>query len=219
MPPTIRLAETPTDRQRVYAFRYRIYVEEMGRPQIYADHGRKIVEEPLDKTGRLFLAENDKGEVVGTLRTNFARDSDLGDYETLYGMDCAGPLHPLHTSVSTKFMVSPELRRGSLGIRLASVGYSHNLREGILFDFIDCNPHLEATFTRLGYLAYRDRIVHPEYGDVLPLVLPVTDLEHLESIRSPWASICRENCPRRDANRRMRDRVEAFHRTRQIQAA
>ena len=219
MPTTIRLATSPEDRQRVFEFRYRIYVEEMDRPQNYADHGRGTVEEPLDATGRIFLAEDDKGNVIGTLRTNFSRDSDLGIYETLYGMECAGPLHPMHTSVSTKFMIAPEMRSGALGVRLASAGYRYNLREGILFDFIDCNPHLESTFSRLGYLAYRDRINHPEYGDVLPLVLALTDHEYLESIRSPWASICREHCPRREANRRMRDRVSAFQQKQQYQPA
>jgi hypothetical protein len=39
-------------------------------------------------------------------------------------------------------MVAPEHRCGMLGARLCSLGYMRNLRDGILFDFIDCNPHL-----------------------------------------------------------------------------
>ncbi len=67
---TIRLAETSEDRQRVFRFRYEIYVEKMKRPQTYADHAARSVEEPLDGTGRIYLAEDDQGHVVGTVRSN-----------------------------------------------------------------------------------------------------------------------------------------------------
>ena len=48
MPLTIRQAETNKDRERVFRFRYEIYVEEMQRPQIYADHAARTVAEPFD---------------------------------------------------------------------------------------------------------------------------------------------------------------------------
>lgn len=219
MPITIRKAESAAERQRVFRFRYEIYVEEMQRPQTYADHDTCTIEEPFDATGHIFFAEDETGRVVGTVRTNFGRDTDFGYYRELYGMSCLGRHTPEQASISTKFMIAPHLRKGTLAVRLASYGVEFNLKHGILFDFIDCNPHLEATFRRLGYVRYRGRVQHPEYGDVLPLVLPLTDLEHLESVGSPWARICRAHCPQRAANRLLREAVHIYQTKQQPQAA
>ena len=199
----IRKADTLEDRHRVFRFRYEIYVEEMKRAQTYADHKNRTIIEPFDETAHIFFAEDDSGTVVGTTRTNFSGETDFGYYKELYGIDCLGNLAPQRVSLSTKFMVSPHLRRGTLAYRLATETYQFGLRSGILFDFIDCNPHLEEHFKRLGYRSYRSRVHHEEYGEVMPLVLAITDLDHLESIDSPWARICREHYPHMHANRHL----------------
>ena len=184
--PVIRLATTPEDRERIFRFRYRIYVEEMGRPQKYADHQRRTVEEPFDQTGHLLLAEVD-GEVVGTLRANLGRDTDLGYYTWLFGLDSVGAAFPRDVSLTTKLMVVPALRSSTLAVRLALALYDLGRDHGIRHDFIDCNAHLEAFFTRLGYRRYRPHVEHPEYGRVLPLRLDVDDLAYLQSVGSPLA--------------------------------
>lgn len=209
MPITIRKAETPEDRLRVFRFRYEIYVEEMGRAQTYADHEARTIEEPFDRTGHIFLAEED-GVVVGTVRTNFGQDTDFGAYREFYGMDALSRVAPQYISVTTKFMVAPDYRLSALGYRLGAEKYQYNLSHGILFDFIDCNPHLENIFERLGYRRYRSRIDHPEYGDVLPLILPLADLEHLETVGSPWAKICREHYPHLHANRLLHQVIHKY---------
>jgi hypothetical protein len=223
MPLTIRKAETAEDRQRVFRFRYEIYVEEMRRPQRHADHQARTIEEPFDATGHIFLAEDETGRVAGTVRANFGRDTDFGYYHELYGMDCVGRSFPEHVSITTKLMVRPELRSGTLAFRIGSECYRHNLRAGILFDFIDCNPYMEGHFQRLGYRRYRDRIQHPEYGDVLPLVLPMTDLEHLESVGAPLARFCREHClehcPQHAANHHLKLAINDYLTQQQAQAA
>jgi GNAT superfamily N-acetyltransferase len=206
----IRIAQTSEDRQRVFRFRYEIYVEEMQRQQKYADHAARTVEEPFDQTGHIFLAEDEMGRVVGTLRTNFGRDTDFGSYRELYGLACTGRWFPQHVSICTKLMVAPEYRSSRLGIRLAGHLYQFGLEHNILFDFIDCNPPLEPLFFGLGYCRYHPRIQHPEYGDVLPLVLPLTDLAHLEEVGSPFARICREHCPLHAANHHLHQTVRRF---------
>jgi len=47
----LHFVDTSEDMERVAEFRYRIYVEEMGRMQMYADHGRRRIYEPFDQTG------------------------------------------------------------------------------------------------------------------------------------------------------------------------
>lgn len=219
MPVTIRQAETTEDRQRVFRFRYEIYVEEMQRPQTYADHQARTIIEPFDATGHIFLAEDQAGQIVGTVRTNFARDTDFGYYRELYGMECVGEAFPEHVSITTKLMVAPRERSSTLAHRLCTKLYCFGLAEGILFDFIDCNPHLEGHFQRLGYCRYRDRIQHPEYGDVLPMILPVNDLGHLESVDSPWVRDCREFPRHQEANRHVHQVIHTYQTKRQAQAA
>lgn len=43
----IREVTTAEERERVYRFRYKVYVEEMKRLQQYADHDKKEICEPL----------------------------------------------------------------------------------------------------------------------------------------------------------------------------
>ena len=185
---TIRQAESPEDLEKLYRFRYRIYVEEMGRHQRYADHAGRRVEEPLDATAAHFIAV-DGEKIVGCLRWNSGLDTDFGEYVELYQMHRAGPYFPAQCGTTTKVMVAPEYRRTGLVVRLCQAGYTHARSRGLVADFMDCNPHLEEQFAQFGYRPYRSRTEHPEYGDVLPMLLLCPDLEHLQRVRSPLATI------------------------------
>lgn len=185
------LAQTTAEREAIYRFRYDTYVREMKRIQTYADHDRGWIKEPLDETAHV-LGAFEGDEVVGTYRVNFARTSDLGMYDQLYGMNWAGEFHPWHTSISTKFMVSAQYRGSALGIRIAVAGYKFCRMNGIEFDFIDCNDHLLGFFGYLGYRQYRNQIEHPEYGRVNPLVLALSDEAHLQAVKSPFRKVVAE---------------------------
>lgn len=184
----IELVQTKK-REAVYCFRYRLYVEEMGRRQIYADHDRKMIVEPLDKSGYIFAAFQDD-QVVGTVRVNYARLSDLEYYPSLYAMDSVGLFHPQRTSITTKLMVSPEFRSKTLAVRLALAAYKQGIRDGIKYDFIDCNPHLVEFFLGLGYRVHKGQIKHTEYGEVVSMILDLEDLDNFERLRSPFRRAC-----------------------------
>ncbi len=186
MRPTIRFATSEEDRERVYRFRYQVYVEEMLRKQTYADPVRRWIEEPFDATGYLLMAEQGD-QLVGTLRTNFASETDFSYYPELFSMNSVGPAFPEAVSLSTKFMIAPNLRAGTLAVRLARVVYELGRVRGIRHDFIDCNAHLEAFFTGLGYRRYSPHVEHPEYGRVLPLRLDIEDRDYLRCLGSPFA--------------------------------
>lgn len=181
----IRLVRTEAEKEAIYRFRYDIYVKEMQRPQQYADHTCAMIREPLDETAHLFGAFLGK-RIVGTLRLNFARETELGYYQELYEMNWAGEFHPAHTSISTKFMVAREYRGSQLGLKIAVAAYRFLRSHKIEFNFIDCNSHLLSLFRLLGYRQHRPNICHPEYGEVTPLVLALSDEAHLKAIRSPF---------------------------------
>ena len=188
-------AESPEQRERLFRFRYQVYVEEMGRSQRYADQERKRIEEPFDATAANFIAVAGD-EIVGCIRWNSGLDTDFAEYVDLYDMRRAGPYFPHHCGTTTKLMVAPAYRRTALVVLLCRALYAYGRSRGVLADFMDCNSHLEGQFARFGYRPYRSRVTHTEYGNVLPMLLVCTDLDHLAAVRSPLA-IIESHHPRR----------------------
>jgi len=189
----IRITEVVTAKARedVYCFRYRVYVEEMNRFQMYADHLKKQVCEPLDVSGYILAAYDSNDQIVGTVRFNVGVDQGFGIYTDLYRLPSFSPFFPENVSITTKLMILPEFRRTSLALRLATACYTRGLELGTCFDFIDCNSPLVGFFEHLGYRQTVEPIEHPEYGRVVPLVLAMHDVEHLTKIGSPFAAIGR----------------------------
>ncbi len=186
----VRLARGREEMRKLFRFRYAIYVEEMGRKPKCADHSSQTLEEPLDSTGYNMIALED-GQIVGALRANIGTETDFGEYSELYEMGRAGAWFPEHVSMTSKFMVAPQHRGGTVAVRLALACFEFGCVHDIYFDFMDTNRHLEATYMRLGYRAYKGRVVHAEYGDVLPMVLALTDEPHMASVRSPYLRVRR----------------------------
>lgn len=186
MMPEIRIVNTTAELEQVYQFRYKIYVDEMGRKQTYADHRRKTIIEPLDKTGYIFGAfEN--GEVVGTFRVNLAKESDLGYYVELYRMPSVGESYPNHTSIITKLIVDQNHRFGKLTTRLCQAAYIFGMEHEIKFNFIDCNEPLVGFFMAFGYEVYTANVIHPEYGEVTPMVCDLMNIDLFRRRKSPLA--------------------------------
>jgi GNAT superfamily N-acetyltransferase len=187
----IRRAATGRELQAIYRFRYAVYVEEMGRKQRYADHENKLIRDPLDgEAGVCILGAWEGDEVVGTVRTNLLRCSNVGDYFGLYDL-AAFPAEVLHNAaLTTRMMVHPRHRNSLLATRIARKLYRYGLENAITTD-LDCNRHLVGYYRRLGYVVHRGDVVPPEYGPVSVMRLNLTDLDHLESVRSPFAVILR----------------------------
>jgi hypothetical protein len=189
--PRFRITEATHDdeRETVYRFRYQLYVEEMKRFQQYADHDFKRVCEPLDTSGHILAAYNREDKLVGTVRYNVGVDENFGIYTELYPLRQFIPFFPNSVSITTKLMVALSYRRSSLAFQLAMACYKNGLELGTCFDFIDCNPPLLGFFTHLGYWQTASSVRHAEYGDVIPLVLAMHDVQHLEKVGSPFARI------------------------------
>ncbi|HEV2335797.1 MAG TPA: GNAT family N-acetyltransferase [Stellaceae bacterium] len=193
----IRLVSTSHELEAIYQFRYQVYVEEMRRHQFYADHSAKKIEDPLDRGATNFAALQDN-EVVGTVRVNFPRTSNIEYYEAFMDMCSAGCFHPSATSICTRLMVAPRLRRTSLAMRLTQASYEFGLRNRIRYNFIDCDDHLIGFFIRLGYIVHR-RAEHPEYGMGNVMRLDLLDRPRLVRQRSPFLAILDQSGALREA--------------------
>ena len=183
----ISVAGRGTELERsVHRFRYAIYVEEMGRAQKYACHVEKIIREPLDDCSTVFAAVDDRGEVVGTIRYTGTHECPDSEYTPMYRMDHFKSFFPARCSFTTKLMVAEPLRRSTLGARLSMAAWDLGATRADAVNFIDCNEHLIPYFAGLGYVSFPDRLDHVEYGCVQVMALPIRDLIHFRTLRSPF---------------------------------
>ena len=181
-------------KNEVYRFRYRIYVEQMGLQQKYADRLRKRIVEPLDETARIYAAYRD-GAIVGTIRGNRFSDLSTAYYRKLYRIDGRFPFDPDEMSLTTKLMFDPAMQRSPYPIRLIMhYARDFNATRPCKIDFIDCRRWLLPFFLKLGYVDYLGWVVHDEYGSVRPLFCPADQVARLQRLRSPLAAIARELC-------------------------
>ena len=185
----IRQASTPDDLQAVYRFRYAVYVEEMAWKLKHVNHTAKLLTDPLDVPDALVLAAWDGGEVVGTLRNNLLRCSDIGEDAEYYSLANLSPEQIAAASITTRLMVYPRYRGTTLATRLACEAFRFGLERGVAMDFIDCRAQLLAYYTRFGYRPLRTDFVHPEFGPTTVMRLDLMDRPHLDAIRSPFRKI------------------------------
>ena len=168
--------------EEIYRFRYKIYVEHMGRRQLYADHVSRRIEEPFDKDGFNFAAVRN-GEVVGTIRGNKASDASMTYYRNLFRLDKVNN-DMSSINVTTKLMVRPDLSGTTTGPRLIEAYTSYICKNGAQVGIIDCNKHLIPFFERIGFFSYMGWAFHKEYGTVRPMVIALDTLQYLSAIRS-----------------------------------
>lgn len=187
----IKEAESPDELEAVYKFRYLIYVKEMNRVQHYANHEKEIIVDPLDD-GKChdLVAYDSQQNMIGIVRVNFSRESDLGFYEDFYQMQCVGDEHPNHTAIITRLMIHPAWRKTTdLAVQLNVACFELGLKHEIKFAFMDCNDHLVKFFTGFGWREYIGKVEHSEYGLVTPMRLDLLDFDYLKNIHSPFLAV------------------------------
>jgi len=186
---SIRIAEGKEEKEKVYRLRYKVYIEEMKRTSKYMDTKRKTIEDPFDDDSVIFYAE-DEGKVVGTLRMNM-NENIPKEYVQLYQMEKLLEAFPKSVSITTKYVVEESYRKTSVASKLASEGFQYGLTHGIMFNIIDTNPYLLRLYQKMGYRMYTSNISHPEYGNVIPMVI-FDDYQYLSSIRSPFRAVYKD---------------------------
>ncbi len=180
-------ALTEEERDAVFRFRYRIYVEEMDRYRSIADHKTKRLFEPDDDSSHIFhaLSGND---VVGTMRLTWGGDDAINERH-IEQYDLEPFLQKVTQDkivIGERFMIEPSWRGTNLLFRLFTSYLSFVNERRIQLVFGDCEPHLLNVYQGLGFRPYTKRNVNSsETGYLVPLVLVPEDLDYLREIKSP----------------------------------
>lgn len=200
---TVAVATTKKEREKIYRFRYQVYVEEMGK-LLSGDvnHRHRLLCDESDDWGLLFYAVADR-EIVGTMRLNIGYASDFTDeLRECFAMDefqrFSSPEFPDHKlSVTNKSMVAPHYRRSQAFYLLGSNVYETFHRQGCQFNFTGGAPYMVALYEQLGHRRYKSNFPVPGYGYMVPMVLMTQDIGHLRQVRSPLWRVARklENSP------------------------
>lgn len=185
----IREARTENERSAVFSFRYRVYIEEMGKPYASADHENKSLTDKLDDTATILFVEMNN-EIAGTVRINWGSvESSYAAFDNeAFAISKFDRFAKHAFSFNSRLSVSPQYRRSALALNLATHSYQLGLKRRVLLNFISCRPELTRFFERLGFRRYTDMFFDKDAGSQVPLVLALEDVEHLKSVKSPFLS-------------------------------
>lgn len=174
--------------EKAFRLRYKVYGAELHVDAPGIDHQKQTYIDQSDGESRIYVAIKD-GEAVATCRTLYDRDCHFPDHFTKPLFQSLGIRtflqdRPGTLALSTKFAISPS-HRGSLAAHLITARMFEDLVEdGIEFVFSWCAPYLFTFYTKLGFHMY-SHAVSDHNGFWTPIVLPVRDWKHLQSLRSP----------------------------------
>ncbi len=186
----MQLSVASTDRElaEVYCFRYRVYVEELGKEPRSADHQHKCIRDGLDPAS-LHLTCRSNGELIGVLRLSLLDRAELpawlADGLRLHELRDWSPSELSHSS---KLIVSQPHRNQDVATRLVQEMYRVVCDDGRRLHFVHCRPPLVPFYEYLGCQRYASEFVDDDGKACFPLVGLLRDREYLESIRSPLAS-------------------------------
>ena len=198
----IKIASTKREKETIYKLRYRVYVEEMGKaPMLSANHKKKKIVDAVDEQSMLLYAQLGS-EVIGTIRVTIGKTEVFStELQQVFKMkrfdDFLQGTANQKQSLSTKMMVISKYRSSQAAYLLLSKAYEIFRDEGVQFIFGGCSPYLVPLYERLGFRRLGYNFIERGFGLIIPLFLITEDIEHLQTVRSPFLRVAkqRKNSP------------------------
>lgn len=195
-------AASAEERERVYRFRYSIFVEERGKRFHSADHVDRSLRDDWDDSSTLLIAREGE-EIVGSLRRNrldqCVIDPDLVDSLSLEVFLKDHSAKTLY--LCSRFVIAPSYRSSMAAALLILDVYRRGLVEGGSFCFVHCVPGLIGLYEQLGFRRYSRNFTKDDTGIQVPMVLVMRDWNHLRRVSSPFLSILEESDADPEASR------------------
>lgn len=190
----VHRARTAEEREAVYRFRYEIYIGELkyGSP---ADHERKHLSDAEDERDTTTLLYTGSPEAVtSTVRVRVWEPGQVppADFHSM-SLDLFPGIERLRVAHVGRLMIRRTLRGKILLPSLLRAGYEMLAGDArVDLGFLDCVPGIVRHYRRLGAVPYAGRLVQLGYGPGIPLLLPISDYEHLRRCGSPVASLVKK---------------------------
>lgn len=191
---SVRLARTEAEREAIFRFRYRIYVEELGREIGGVDRDRRVVHDAEDDkpyTHLLYCGPLDK--LDGTVRIRAWEPGEVPEalYKT-FSMGLFPNIHELRTAEVGRFMIAASARGKLIMPAMARSAYlllGQQARTDLVFS--SCRPGLIPLYRRLGSRPYGGALIHDAEGMEVPLVSVMSDEAYYRRNGAPTAPLIR----------------------------
>lgn len=188
----VRPAASGRDIESVFALRYRVYVEEYGKPYPGADHERRLLSDEWDAHSTVLVAERD-GRVAGTIRGTLgsapgfaeAHADVFGRLEEVRAVGCH------RVAYSSRLVVDAAARGHSrLALALMVASYAWALGRDVRVCLCHTVAPLLPLMEKMGWQRRGEPFVHADSSTLqYPMVLVVSDQAHLHSVGSPLAGL------------------------------
>lgn len=185
----IKIANEEWEKERIYQFRYQVFIEEIAKSLTYVDHKRRQFFDDLDKTSILLYAQTGN-KVVGTMRITLGEPDQfpifLSEIFTLHKFkEILNTQRFKGIGLSTKFAIAPAYRGSTLMYKLVSETVRICQDNNIQFFFGGCNPHLIPLYERVGWRRFTKNFTDDNNGLLVPLLIIPEDTLYLKQVKSP----------------------------------
>jgi N-acyl-L-homoserine lactone synthetase len=188
---TVHQATTAESLLRLQRFRYKIYIEELGKQLPWTDHRRRLLTDPDDQHALHFYCTTLFGSIVGCARLHVSphipvhvlADLGLGKFFTEYTRP-AGYV--------SKLMFKRGLRGKGGALKLLAHLYLFGRSTGGVLCFNHCNPKLVRYYERMGLHKFGKPFLDPYVGTQIPMVQILEDEAHYRQKGSFLAKHCRK---------------------------
>jgi hypothetical protein len=185
---SVRVAELSREREAVFAFRYSVYVEELGRGVGTVSERRRWIRDPQDDepATRLLFMTDDHGDVTGTARVwPWSPGAIPHDAHHRYSLDGFTGIAHAGAGEVGRVMVRPWLRGGISFQALIGAAYELAVSElGVDVLFLTCLSGLIDRYRRTGFRTYAAPLVATVDGLTVPLLLALSDSSHFARVGS-----------------------------------
>lgn len=192
----VHRAETKAEREAVYRFRYRVYVQEFGRELGAPDHERKRVTDDHDEAPTTtILYTGSVRNITGTVRLQHWRAGEVPspDVDEL-SIDRFSDFENLSTGEIGRLMVHRSMRGRLIIASLLRESYKIFAGEqGTDLVFCYCSPGLVRYYQQLAMRPFGGRPVMAPDGIMVPLVAVLSDYDYYRHARSLLAPLVKRH--------------------------
>jgi predicted GNAT family N-acyltransferase len=179
----------------IYRFRYKVYVEELGREIGGVDHSKRMVfddEDEKDYTHHFYTGTS--GAINGVVRICAWDPGKIPDkYSKKLSLDLFKNIAEYSTAEISRLMIRHSMR-GMLILpalmRAACTSLAVEKKTELVFCY--CRPGLVPYYKKLGARNYPGKMIEEPEGMEVPLIVILPDLAHFKSVGSPLTPIIKK---------------------------
>jgi CRP-like cAMP-binding protein len=106
-----------------------------------------------------------------------------------YDLDAFDAFGPEYLSFTDHMVIGNRWRGSKAPALMTAAAFKLARSAGAHFDFTYCPPALVGLYEKIGYRSYSDNYLEADEGLQVPMILVMDDVQHLQSINSPFAKL------------------------------